>query len=243
MNLDRIVLDFLVWIKEQFWKAPSRSPVYLYEEIARFDSSRGYLKLVRRNTPRAVATWVFIPKRNTDLDKIKHPSPPNQVNEYKHDIYICCDHLFAVAESAKSNRKIPSTRLNQKQNGYAKKIKTHKISVLQISHFLQKDDTFESFELFSQEYDLIRQGSRDIHREAMAVVQSVAMLLKYRAVDDWHFEIESYRKQFLGSSYTPTIKDINYSLQVETQLQFEDKKTSSQDLLANKNVKTRQKLG
>lgn len=243
MKLDRIVLDFLTWIKEQFWKAPSRSPVYLYEEIARFDSSRGYLKLVTRHTPRAVATWVFIPKRNTDLDNIKHPSQPSQVNEYKHDVYICCDHLFTLPESAKPRKKIQNISSNQKRNGYMKRIKTHKISVLLISHFLHKDDTFESFELFSQEYDLIRQGSRDIHREAMAIVQSVAMLLKYRAVDDWHFEIESYRKQFLGSSYTPTIKDINYSLQVETQLEFGQKKNFSQDLLANKNFKTRQKLG
>lgn len=220
MKLDRIVLDFLTWIKEQFWKAPSRSPVYLYEEIARFDSSRGYLKLVRRNTPRAVATWVFIPKRNTDLDNIKHPYQPIKVNEYKHDIYICCDHLFTLKKSENSRGKIQNIKLNKKQNSYKKRIKTHKISVLLISHFLHKDDTFESFELFSQEYDLIRQGSRDIHREAMAVVQSVAMLLKYRAVDDWHFEIESYRKEFLGSSYTPTTKDINSSLQIETQLEF-----------------------
>jgi hypothetical protein len=54
----------------------------------------------------------------------------------------------------------------------------------------------------------------------MAIVQSAAMLLKYRTVDDWHFEIESYRKQFLGSSYTPTIKDINYLLQVEERLTY-----------------------
>lgn len=241
MKLDRIVLDFLTWIKEQFWKAPSRSPVYLYEEIARFDSSRGYLKLVRRDTPRAVATWVFIPKRNTDLDNIKHPSQPSQVNEYKHDVYICCDHLFTLPESVKTRKKTPNTSSDQERNGYKKRIQTHKISVLLISHFLNKDNTFESFELFSQEYDLIRQGSRNVHREAMAVVQSVAMLLKYRAVDDWHFEIESYRKEFLGSSYTPTIKDINSSLPIERELEFAEKKVSPQDLLTNKSIKTRQK--
>jgi hypothetical protein len=243
MKLDRIVLDFLIWIKEQFWKAPSRSPVYLYEEIARFDSSRGYLKLVRRNTPRAVATWVFIPKRNTDLDDVKQSVQTSQVNEYKHDVYICCDHLFTLPDRSNSRKKLHNISLDKKRNAYRKIIKTHKISVLLISHFLHKDDTFESFEVFSQEYDLIRQGSRDMHREAMAIVQSVAMLLKYRTVDDWHFEIESYRKQFLGSSYTPTIKDINYSLQVEAQLDCGQNKMSSQDLLANKNFNPRQKLG
>jgi hypothetical protein len=105
MKIDRIVLDFLIWIKEQFWKAPSRSPVYLYEEISRFDSSRGYLKLVRRDTPRAVATWVFIPKRNIDLDDLKYPFHSSQISEYKYDIYICCDHLFSLTESLNPKKK------------------------------------------------------------------------------------------------------------------------------------------
>jgi hypothetical protein len=86
-------------------------------------------------------------------------------------------------------------------------MKSHKISVLIISHFLNKDGTFQSFELFSNDYNLIKQGSLDPHSQAIAIVQSVAMLLKYRSIDDWHFEIESYRKQFLGSSYTPTLRE------------------------------------
>jgi hypothetical protein len=207
MKLDRIVLDFLVWIKEQFWKAPSGSPVCLYEEIARFDSSRGYLKRVKRDTPRAVATWVFIPKRNVDLDNLKHQFEHSQHNKYKYDLYICCDHLFALTESGNSNKKKQKPQLTQQRRTYTNNIKTHKISVLLISHFLQKDGTFQSFEVFSQDYDFIKQGSLALHNEAIAIVQSVAMLLKYRAIDDhcWHFEFESYRKQFLGSSYTPTI--------------------------------------
>ena len=58
----------------------------------------------------------------------------------------------------------------------------------------------------SQEYDLVKQGSLNLHQKAIAIVQSVAMLLKYRPIDDWHFEIDYYRKQFLGSSYTPILR-------------------------------------
>jgi len=209
MNLDRILLDFLIWIKVQFWKAPSGSPVYGYEEIARFDSSRGYLKLVRRDTPRAISTWVFIPKRNADLDNLKHQLEHSQLDKYKYDIYICCDHLFALTELDNPNKKAHKLKLPQKRHIYTNNLKTHKISVLLISHFLYKDGTFQSFEVFSQEYNLIKQGSLDTNREAIAIVQSVAMLLKYRPIDDWHFEIESYRKQFLGSSYTPTVRNSN----------------------------------
>jgi hypothetical protein len=209
MKLDRIVLDFLVWIKEQFWKAPSGSPVYFYEEIARFDSSRGYLKLVRRDTPRAIATWVFIPKRNVDLDNLKHQFEHSKLDKYKYDLYICCDHLFSLPELGNSSAKKHKTKPPQQQITSRRSIKSHKISVLLISHFLYKDGTFQSLEVFSQEYDLVKQGSLNIHGEAIAIVQSLAMLLKYRPVDDWHFEIESYRKQFLGSSYTPTVKDCN----------------------------------
>ncbi len=211
MKLDRIVLDFLVWIKEQFWKAPNRSPVYLYDEIARFDSSRGYLKLVRRDTPRAIATWVFIPKRNLDLDSniLKNQLEHSKDDKYKYDVYICCDHLFALMPSEKGELKKQKPKQSQPKRIYSSSTKTHKISVLLISHFLQKDGTFESVEVFSEEYDMSKRGSLDIHREAMAIVQSVAMLLKYRPINDWHFEIESYRKEFLGSSYTPTIRESN----------------------------------
>jgi hypothetical protein len=209
MKLDRVILDFLVWIKEQFWKAPNRSPVYLYEEIARFDSSRGYLKLVRRNTPRAISTWVFIPKRNVDLDNIKHHLEDSKSDKYKYDVYVCCDHLFALTELENSSKRQPKIKPVKQSYTYTNSIKTHKISVLLISHFLSGDGTFQSFELFSEDYDMVKRGSLDIHREAIAIVQSVAMLLKYRSVDDWHFEIESYRKQFLGSSYTPTRRESN----------------------------------
>lgn len=209
MKLDRIVLDFLVWIKEQFWNAPSGSPVYCYEEIARFDSSRGYLKLVRRNTPRAVSTWVFVPKRNVDLDNLKHQFEYSQLDKYKYDLYICCDHLFALTELDNSGAKKHKTKPPQQRRTYTNNMKTHKISVLLISHFLGKDGTFQSLEVFSQEYDLVKQGSLNLHREAIAIVQSVAMLLKYRPIDDWHFEIDSYRKQFLGSSYTPIARNSN----------------------------------
>ena len=214
MKLDRIILDFLVWIKEQFWKAPNGSPVYLYEEIARFDSPRGYLKLVRRDTPRAIATWVFIPKRNVDLDNLKQQLEHSKLEKYKYDLYVCCDHLFALENTKSSGKKAQKANPTQQLPIYKSNIKTHKISVLLISHFLGKDGTFQSLEVFSQEYDLIKQGSLDLHREAIAIVQSVAMLLKYRPIDDWYFEIESYRKQFLGSSYTPTVRDGN-SLAVE----------------------------
>jgi len=198
----------LMWVKEQFWKTPSRSPVYIYEEIARFDSSRGYLKLVRRDTPRAIATWVFIPKRNVDLDNVKHQFERSSSEKYKYDIYICCDHLFALTEIENLNRVKPNKAKQSKQKPtYTNRIKSHKISVLIISHFLNKDGTFQSFELFSNDYNLIKQGSLDPHSQAIAIVQSVAMLLKYRSIDDWHFEIESYRKQFLGSSYTPTLRE------------------------------------
>jgi hypothetical protein len=207
MKLDRVILDVLMWVKEQFWKAPSRSPVYVYEEISRFDSSRGYLKLVRRDTPRAIATWVFIPKRNVDLDNLKHQVEQSQSEKYKYDIYICCDHLFALTEIDSINKRKYKTKLQQKSPNGANRMKSHKISVLLISHFLNKDGTFQSFELFSQDYNLIKQGSLDPHNQASAIVQSVAMLLKYRSIDDWHFEIESYRKQFLGSSFTPTLRE------------------------------------
>jgi hypothetical protein len=209
MKLDRIILDFLVWIKEQFWQAPNGSPVYLYEEVARFDSSRGYLKLVRRDTPRAIATWVFIPKRNVELDNLKHQLEHSKLDKYKYDIYICCDHLFAVTGLENPHKKTHKAKPIQQRRTYTSSTKTHKISVLLISHFLGKDGTFQSLEVFSQEYDLMKQGSLDLHREASAIAQSVAMLLKYRPIDDWHFEIESYRKQFLGSSYTPTVRDNN----------------------------------
>jgi hypothetical protein len=196
-----------MWVKEQFWKAPSRSPVYVYEEIARFDSSRGYLKLVRRDTPRAIATWVFIPKRNVDLDNLKHQFERSNSEKYKYDIYICCDHLFALTEIDNLNRIKHKAKLSKQKVTYTNRMKSHKISVLIISHFLNKDGTFQSFELFSHDYNLIKQGSLDPHSQAIAIVQSVAMLLKYRSIDDWHFEIESYRKQFLGSSYTPTLRE------------------------------------
>lgn len=210
MKLDRIVIDFLQWIKEQFWKTPTHSPVYLFDEIERFDSQRGYLKRVRRDTLREVATWVFVPKRNIDLDNITSEFKQHQFKDYRYDLYICCDHLYPLTEIESPKRKQQQHK-SQKKEIYNPDVKTHKISVFWLSHFLKKDGSFESIEVFSQDYCMVKRGALDHHLEARAIVRSVAILLKYRPIEDdfWHSEIEISRRQFLGTSFTPTVRDNN----------------------------------
>lgn len=60
MQLDRIAIDIINWLKSLFSPAIKRSPVVLYQEML----PHGLIQKVDRNTERAIATWIFTPKKD-----------------------------------------------------------------------------------------------------------------------------------------------------------------------------------
>lgn len=195
MEFDYILLDILDWIRRLLWwqrqKKIQQKP---YELLKTEKGDQGVLKLVRRDTPRAIRTWLFTPYRRGEMP----------LKQRLFDLHLYLDHLYPLEEASS---KKPTPRAAKKAG--QTRIQTHRVTILQASHFLSQEGTYNSFTLFCESYDFIGtnpSGYRDM--AAIPAIDEVARLLKAKPLQqiDWRFEIETSRRLYLGTHWTP-----NYS--------------------------------
>jgi hypothetical protein len=191
MQFDRVVIDILDWIRRVlFWRSHRQVKQKPYEILKIERLWRGILKLVKRDTPRAVRTWIFTP----------FPIPENGLNTVSRqnikDYHICLDHLLPLVGDNRAPVTPPSSSMRHRP--------THRVMVLEASRYLTSDGSYASSTLFSCDYSFARRdGSRD--RWAIAVVDELAKIVGNGGIQDvdWHMEIELSRKRFLDVDYYP----------------------------------------
>lgn len=184
MRFDRVVNDIVEWIRRTLWYKNGEIKVKPFEVIETRRGKDHEIRKVLRDTPRAIATYIFVPYR---YDRPK---------AVLRDIHLCCDHLGVLEGDQGAGRR------------HTTRVPTHRVSVFSASHSLQKDGGYDLKELFSADYDF--QGlSQFRDRQANAIMAKIANLCKERYLADinWRFEVESAAKQVLGGSWYGEIKD------------------------------------
>lgn len=191
----RIFGDLFDWIKRVLtWKKGEEAARKPYEVLKLIRGRRGILKLVTRDMPRAVRTYIF------------SPFPGNQTNvvsSFQKDIHLCLDHLWALdSEKGKQPTAKPGTPRSQRsRQPYAN---SHRICVFEASRFMSKDGTYNTNMIYSEDLNLLGNG---FHRDqyAVPIMDDLANLLKEFPIDtiDWQVEIESSCKRYLGAHWRP----------------------------------------
>lgn len=198
MRVDRVFGDLFDWIKRVLsWKKGEEVVRKPYEVLKLIRGRRGILKLVTRDMPRAVRTYIF------------SPFPGNQTNvvsSYQKDIHLCLDHLWAIEEEkskqpAKAAAKSTTGRSQRSRQPFAN---SHRICVFEASRFMTKDGTYNTNMIYSEDLNLLGNG---FHRDqyAVPIMDDLANLLKEFPIDtiDWQVEIESSCKRYLGAHWRP----------------------------------------
>lgn len=190
MRVDQIFLDLLDWIKRVLVSKKEKTTHKPYEVLKQYRGRRGILKLVARDTPSAVRTYIFSPFQETQTNRV----------QVKRDIHICLDHLWQSPETGGSQR---SAQKSQKSR--YRFANSHRISIFEASRFLNKDGTYDTREIYSEDLNLFGKAAyRD--QLAIPIVDDLAMMLKEFPVHsiDWKFEIETGCKRYLGAHWKPS---------------------------------------
>lgn len=207
MEFDYILLDILDWVRRLlWWQRQKKVTTKPYELLKTERGQQGLLKLVKRDTPRAVRTWLFSPYRTGRLS----------VRQRTFDIHLYLDHLYpleAVPTDWLQPKLLQSPKplqVDRRKRSNSRPIVTHRVTILEASHFLSADGTYNSFTIFCDSYDFIgtsQGGYRDLY--AVPSLDSVARLLKTRppAQVDWKFELETSRRLYLGTHWIPYSRD------------------------------------
>jgi hypothetical protein len=176
VNVDRIFIDILDWVRRLVHSRDKAKPIPKpYQRLESWRGHLGVLHRVERDTPRAIATYIFSPFR---FNGYRVPTPK--------DLHICLDHLSLLPGQVPSH-KIPYT---------------HRITVLLASHWHDATGCYETSLLYTADWDF-QGSSRYRDRWAIAITHDVARQLKSRPWDsiNWAFEFECSAKQIMGRDY------------------------------------------
>lgn len=179
LEMDRILIDLFDWLRRIiFWRAREVKRIP-FRVIQVKKGKAGLLKMVERDTQRAVRTYIFTP----------FPKHESFKASKLYDYHLCLDSLSNLDTRW-------ACRIQQD---------THRITILKASHWLGERGTFQAQTLFLCDYPIVRRDSATMDRWAIAILGVLAHLVMEFGVDeiDWHREIEDGRKQYLGRYYHP----------------------------------------
>lgn len=166
MLFNRLVTDLIDWIRKWLWANQEKGP-QPYHAVRETHHPRGTLKLVTgRQTPRAIATYIFCPKSET--------SEYIQMQVRPKDWHIYLDWSPNLPEFGGAGYR-----------GDRRHISTHTITILRASHALSRNGEYSVEHVFSGDYEF----------SAAAINQSRAanMACQYVALLVARWEISSYR--------------------------------------------------
>lgn len=187
MQVNRVLLDILNWVKQLVWWREHKIAVQPYEVISRERTLFGILKKVTRDTPRALSTYIFTPL-----------APPRYSKDKHYDYHLCLDHLWSLDSAHKEIAgKLPrdyNLRYNHRH--------THCVTILQAGRWVNSSGSYYSKVLYQGYFDFMGSYSPYEQRDrwAYAIFADLARALKLKEISlvDFTHEIETARTKFLG---------------------------------------------
>jgi hypothetical protein len=182
MQLNQILLDILDWIRRVLWSKKLSTKKKPYAVIDTFDGVYGQLKLVERDTPRAVMTYIFTPRPVIKGNKVYNQK----------DYHICLDYLGLL-----DNQVVIDPKSREKK---ARRIKygepSHSITVLEASRWVDKDGNYKSNIIYHKLYDFLGKEHEHTHKYACMVFRDVCNLLKHQDIKyfEWEQQVDWSKK-------------------------------------------------
>lgn len=196
VKVNQIFLDILNWIKSHLRKQ-SDNKNNAYGVLSYTKGNNGLLKLVERNTPRAIRTYILTPLSKKEKDD------HSLVAKAVEDIHLYLDTLGALDTNYVYDRSVNRAALSKEYS--------HCITILKASRWLDKDGNYYTKPLFCEYYDFFPRSSGK-HRDTYAVpiITEVANLLKNEHninAFDFKWEINTSQKRFMGGDYREKIEN------------------------------------
>lgn len=148
MLFDRIVEDSLGFIRRMLWsREDSKIAKKPFQTTHSKEGELGFIYLLEgRDTPRAVRTWMYSPKRkNLNSTNMVMTSTPT-------DLHIYIDFLGPLP---KSNKSASTTKIQnvEEPNKLEKSVNTHRLQILKASHFLNAEGLYNCELVFWKEFN------------------------------------------------------------------------------------------
>ena len=148
MLYDRIVEDSLGFVRRMLWSRVddtiTKKPFQPTHTVA---GEFGCIYLLSgRDTPRAVRTWMYSPKRQ-HLNSAKMVATSTRM-----DLHVYMDSLGPLPNVNTARAMAERKRMQEKrQQGIS--VKTHRLQILKASHFLNADGLYDYDLVYWQEFD------------------------------------------------------------------------------------------
>lgn len=203
MQVNRVLLDILNWVKQLVWWRENKVTVKPYDVISIERTFCGVLKKVTRDTPRALSTYIFTPF-----------APPRYSKDKHYDYHLCLDHLRSLELV---HKKITGHLPEDSDLRYTTR-HTHCVTVLRAGRWVDSNGSYSSKVVYQGYFDLIGEYSRyeQEDRWAYAIFNDLIRAVKVKEISllDFSGEIEVARKKFLGRSAAKVSSKV-YSYPVE----------------------------
>lgn len=170
MKFDRIFEDSLGFIRRKLWseaenKSTCKQP---FQAKHSFQSDYGVVSLLEgRDTPRAIRTWMFSPKRR-DMNSAKMVSTKATM-----DLHIYVDFLGPLP-GAKTPMAVEERETRAKKRQRGEVVFTHRVQVLKASHFLNASGFYDCEVVFWKDYEFYIKDGLKPDRLAQKVADRVA---------------------------------------------------------------------
>lgn len=205
MLFNRIINDIIDWVRRLlYWKdnAIKKKP---YSVIEVYQCKHGLLRLVERDTPRAVMTFIYTPKPVLKTNVA--------LSSDMYDYHICLDHLWSV-DNAELHRHSQTKSFMLDPNAQSFKLSkitrrklgdaSHTITIMKSSRKLDPNGDYESSVVYYNQFDFVgrdNSGFRD--KYANIIFKDVVNQLKEHTFDetDWAWEINFSQKRYMGGHY------------------------------------------
>lgn len=206
MRFNRIINDIIDWVRRLLYWKTNEIKKKPYRVIEIYKCKYGLLRIVERDTPRAVLTFIYTPKADAKTNVVKN----------MYDYHICLDHLWLVDNSELS---VKSFQLTNKVSSFkhvtttpAKHVHkrgepTHTITIMRASRWLDTNGDYQTTVLYYDTFDFIGKDTTNFRdKYAFPILKDVIHKLKYLYFDelDWKTELAKSQRKYMGAYYLKT---------------------------------------
>lgn len=195
MFIDRIIADALNFIRRFIgWQTGNKKDAPKpFQSIRSHAGDWGLISLVTgRDTPRAVRTWVYSPKRQS------HKEAQSAIASAPQDLHFYLDFLGPLP-NIKTARAEQERAKRQSERRRGALVPTHRVSILKASHFLNAAGVYDCEVVFWGEYDFYKPGANIDPERVAAMVLDKAVFACLKQVDPLEWEPEQWQQHIEGT--------------------------------------------
>ncbi len=171
MIFDRILEDSLNFVRRLLWarQNPKRAVTARpFHPTRTLESDHGIVSLLEgRDTPRAIRTWLYSPKRR-ELNAARMVATTPAM-----DLHLYCDFLGPLPQAktpqAEDERKAIAARRERGES-----VPSHRIQIFKASHFLNKEGFYDYELVFWQDRDCFLSQGPDPNKAAQILMDHLA---------------------------------------------------------------------